>query len=482
MANLRIAMDKAFWDLELSSPQNLDGTALSVPGEPAPVALARASRTVRPQQLSFLANAFPLGLIPSFAPALQQKELGSFSIQSFLVGPATSNWWTGVVGQFRPRKLISSIKKEVTIGDELEMPAFREIVKHFLDKSLYALGLFCQVSLMPDTSLLFNLERHGEKKGQRSKALLVHKLPDHDVTLQAAWPELFMDSKGTYWEVPASFSLDIASLVSDSGLRYRFGLHKNSGQPGALNSSSAEVPLALLPGICAKAAFSMEKSRDIWREKENKSPKVRGLQKEPASMPSYDVRFKEPHATISGIIGGTFAAWFGGDVKSDATLQAQSGHDEAGGSVSVSMKKRYPISADLFGSLCYTLQHGKFKNDFNDFTRVDARLDISSASAFLKGASHLLSDIVKGRVEREVNPLAAPRFNVILQQQVAGPIVFRVDSRVSLSSPSGKHVPHIEDVMYGLSYSFRMLQSGKILAWFSPKRKEAMVELRLFEF
>jgi len=66
--------------------------------------------------------------------------------------------------------------------------------------------------------------------------------------------------------------------------------------------------------------------------------------------------------------------------------------------------------------------------------------------------------------------------------QVAGPIIFRVDSTVSLSSPSGKHGPHVEDVMYGLSYSFRLLQSGKILAWFSPKRKEAMVELRFFEF
>ena len=66
--------------------------------------------------------------------------------------------------------------------------------------------------------------------------------------------------------------------------------------------------------------------------------------------------------------------------------------------------------------------------------------------------------------------------------QVAGPIVFRVDSRVSLNSAHGKQTPHVEDIMYGLSYSFRLLQSGKILAWYSPKRNEAMVELRFFEF
>lgn len=63
---------------------------------------------------------------------------------------------------------------------------------------------------------------------------------------------------------------------------------------------------------------------------------------------------------------------------------------------------------------------------------------------------------------------------------MAGPIVFRVDSRVSLTH--GKQKPQVEDIMYGLSYSFRLLQSGKVLAWYSPKRKEAMVELRFFEF
>lgn len=58
----------------------------------------------------------------------------------------------------------------------------------------------------------------------------------------------------------------------------------------------------------------------------------------------------------------------------------------------------------------------------------------------------------------------------------------RVDSRLALTSPSGKHIPHVEDIIYSLSYSLRILRSGKILAWYSPKRKEAMVELRLFEF
>lgn len=92
MANLRLAMDAAFWDLNISSPQTLEGTARSVPGEPAPLAMARASRTIRPQQLCFLADALPLGIIPSFAPT-SQKELGSFSMQFLLPRLATSNWY-----------------------------------------------------------------------------------------------------------------------------------------------------------------------------------------------------------------------------------------------------------------------------------------------------------------------------------------------------------------------------------------------------
>lgn len=74
----------------------------------------------------------------------------------------------------------------------------------------------------------------------------------------------------------------------------------------------------------------------------------------------------------------------------------------------------------------------------------------------------------------------SPSLNVL--SQVAGPIVFRLDSRISLGSPSQKQLARVEDVMFGLSYSLRLLQSGKILAWFSPKRKETMIELRLFEF
>lgn len=476
--NLRLAMDAAFWDLNVPSSQTLEGSARSVPGDPFPLFTPPSSRTLRPQQLSLLGNGFPLRLIPSISPT-SPKELGSFSLQSLLFKYATANWWVGLMGQFRPKKLITSLKAEVAGGDELELPAFKDVARHFLDKSLYSYGLCSQLSLSPTSSLYFSTEGHGEKKGRRTKAMYFHQLPNHDLTLEAAWPELFIDKEGGYWDVPESISLDVASLVSESGFRYRFGMHKNGGHPRPLSMMCDNVPLALAPGVCAKAAFSYQKSRDIWRQKMRKKDMIVNTEKGRAWWLSYDAHLMEPHAAISGIIGGVCAAWFGGNQSSFVDSRGTSGVQDLGVTSTSSAKKRYPLSADLFGSIGYTFQHGRFRKLYGDLTRLDARLDICSASAFVKGAAHLISDVFRGPVEREVNPLASPKLNVIFQQQVAGPIVFRVDSRFS---PSRKPIPCMEDIVYSLSYSLPFLVSGKVLAWYSPKRKEGMIELRMFEF
>lgn len=84
-------MDSAFGDLNLSSPQTLAGTAKAVPGDPFPLDGARASRTLRVQQISLLGNGFPLGIIPSYSPT-GHKELGSFSLQSLLLKLPAADW------------------------------------------------------------------------------------------------------------------------------------------------------------------------------------------------------------------------------------------------------------------------------------------------------------------------------------------------------------------------------------------------------
>ena len=92
MAKLRAAMDSTFWDLNVSSPRNLEGSARAIPGEPFPLDGARASRALRIQQVSLLGNGFPLGIIPSFGPTAH-KELGSFALQTLLLRPETANWY-----------------------------------------------------------------------------------------------------------------------------------------------------------------------------------------------------------------------------------------------------------------------------------------------------------------------------------------------------------------------------------------------------
>ncbi|CAN1121066.1 hypothetical protein LINPERPRIM_LOCUS1958, partial [Linum perenne] len=58
--------------------------------------------------------------------------------------------------------------------------------------------------------------------------MLFHQLPNHDITFEAALPEMFVDNrKGaySYWDAAHSLSLDMSSLPNKSGFLYRFGLH-----------------------------------------------------------------------------------------------------------------------------------------------------------------------------------------------------------------------------------------------------------------
>ncbi|KAK9749119.1 hypothetical protein RND81_02G103500 [Saponaria officinalis] len=467
MESLRTAMDAAFWDLELSSPVNLDGCAKAIPGDPIPLHGSRAGRALRVQQLSFLSNGFPLGIIPSFNEPPNNKQLGSFALQSLLLRPSFGDWWLGLIGQFRPQKLISNIKAEISACDELELSTIKDVAKQFLDKSLYSLGLCTQIPVTSSASLFLSSEAHGERKGRRHKLMLYDKLPFHDLTVNAAWPELFVDHKGKYWNVPESISLDISSLVSTSGLRYRFGLHKNGGKAQAVtNTVDTETPPALLPGLCAKSGFSYQKIKDLWRIEETEDDLIIKTNKGKFYRPAYDVRLKEPHASISAVIGGTFGAWLWRD-NNTSELSPRGN----AGSVSSSSTKASRVFGDIFGTLGYTFQHGKFRNKYGDLTRLDARLDISSLVGLAKNVSGIQRD----------NPTSLPRLGLIFQQQVVGPIVFRVDTKCSIDSPWRSGIK-IEDVMWSLSYSLRLLRSGKVIAWYSPKKKEGMIEMRVFEF
>lgn len=111
----------------------------------------------------------------------------------------------------------------------------------------------------------------------------------------------------------------------------------------------------------------------------------------------------------SYVLGGTFAALVGGR---EALASVES---EDGEAMSMSGKSRSRLSADFFGSLCYTYQHGNFRNYYGDLTRLDARLDMCSASAFAK---RFLNGFKASSSDKIDDPRALPRLNLIFQQQV----------------------------------------------------------------
>lgn len=83
--------------------------------------------------------------------------------------------------------------------------------------------------------------------------------------------------------------------------------------------------------------------------------------------------------------------------------------------INPSAKRRTPFGADLFGSACYTFQHGKFRKRYNDLTRIDARLDISSAFTLAKRAATIFTNSSVNSAEKL---RSSPRLNLTLQQQV----------------------------------------------------------------
>lgn len=83
--------------------------------------------------------------------------------------------WLGLLGQIRPKKLISNIRAEIQLVEEWDMTAAKDIAVHFLEKSMYSIGLLCQIAVTSSTSLLLTTEKHVERTGSTQKFLLYHQ-------------------------------------------------------------------------------------------------------------------------------------------------------------------------------------------------------------------------------------------------------------------------------------------------------------------
>jgi hypothetical protein len=271
--------------------------------------------------------------------------------------------------------------------------------------------------------------------------------------------------------VPLSLSADLASVGSESGLSYHVLLQQNSGEPKCFGGGeeTSDVPVALLPGLCAKAAVSIKKSIDVWRKKEDKLKNVQ----------PYDVFLSEPHVSFTGIIGAVASGSFG-DCSKRMSMQNEILKSNA--FKYFDERNKFAAFADLFASVNFTAQHGNFQRLLLDLTRVSARLDISSGSLFLRGASQLAQDFFfSRRPDLETFCDVCPDVIVSLQQQIVGPFSFRVESTVTIDPKKQDHFVRVDDSVFAIDWALKVLGSAKATAWYSPKHQEAMVELRFFE-
>lgn len=369
------------------------------------------------------------------------------------------------------QKFVSNVKKGPLVA-ETKSSWMQNIGRHLQDKSLYAVNLCSELLLTFDDTVLLSIEKSGDEKTTKKKAVLHHKFPNHNLTVAAASPELYVDTSGTYWDVPLSLAVDLASVPSDSGLSYHLCAQHNSGTAKQFESdqNNDEIPATLLPGISVKSAFSYKKNIDIWRSEGSKIKMVQ----------PYDMFTSTPHISASGIIGAVMNASFG-----DNYLRAKAGDESHGlrGFSFHNSRMKAALSADAFVSTTFTAQYGNFQKIFFDLTRFHARLDFPSGSELIFGAASLAHKFFSSQnpsVEA-VQALCPTAATLSLQQQLVGPFSFRVETEVACDFKNGSWNLHVDQPVFAIEHALQVLGSAKAIAWYSPKHKEFMMELRFFE-
>ncbi|XP_057431158.1 protein TRIGALACTOSYLDIACYLGLYCEROL 4, chloroplastic [Lotus japonicus] len=467
MRKLRWVMDGgAFWDLDVSTPKTLDGLACPVPEDPLPLGLSRGTRLSRPKQLHFMHTFMHALLLPSYA-----KPHG-LTLQRVLSLPFSENWIVYLLGQFNLQRFVSSVKssKETPEGFSSWL---KNIGKHLQQKSLYALGFCSEFQLTPNDTLLFGLDGYDYADKPRGKAVLHHEFPHHDLKVEAVYPGLFVDKTGNYWDVPFSMAIDLASVTTcDSSMGYHLSAQYTSGAPEQFESNqnqTVRVPPTLLPGLAFKSVFSYRMNTDIWRSEGRKLKLVQ----------PYDIFLSSPHVSASGIIGAAATAAFG-----DNSARAQVDDDRQGspGFFIQAAGIKSSFVADMFASITLTAQHGNFQRLFLDLTRFQARLDFPRGSKFLSGATNLAQDLLNSQKPNMDDVQAiCPNATLSLQQQIVGPVSFRVDSGVTIDVKNPDWLVHAQEPVFAVEYALEVLGSAKAVAWYCPKRQEFMAELRFYE-
>ncbi|XP_021756951.1 protein TRIGALACTOSYLDIACYLGLYCEROL 4, chloroplastic-like [Chenopodium quinoa] len=465
MNRLRWVMEGGeFWELDVSTPITMDGVARPLPNDgPLPLGLSRGTRLSRPKQIDFFQKFMAALVVPSFSAG------NGFSIQRALTIPSGNDWFTTLLGQFNLQQFVSSVRK-AKLEERSESSWLQTIGRHLSEKSLYAYGVCSEFLVTPEDKLHFSYEARGDRKTARKKAVFNHKFPHLDLTMEGVWPGLYIDKYGEYWEVPVTLAADLASVTSDSGASYHLCLQHISGLAKPVEGNeSTEVPANLLPGLYLKSAFSFKKNIDFWRSEAKKLKYVQ----------PYDFFLSGPHISGAGLIGVVATALVG-DNSQRSPLDDQP-KDYKRFDLYASMG-RSAVLADLFASLAFSAQYGNFQKKAFDLTQIHGRLNFPSGSKFFSAATCLAQNLYKSeRPSLEAVQAACPNATLSLQQQIVGPFSLRVDSELSVNLKNEGWKVNLDNPVIAIEYALYLLGSAKAVAWYAPKQKEFMVELRLFE-
>lgn len=460
-------MDGEFWEVDMSTPMTVDGVARPIPGRTLPLGVRRGSRLSRHKQIDFFQRFMSAPFVPSFA-----GDHGLF-IQRVLSLPLPSpigeRWFAALLSQFNVQKFVNSIKKKPKMQHS-ESSLLENLRTHLSDISLYTLNFCSELLLTDDDTLFLSLEKYGDDQKVRKKAVLHHKFPHHNLTVEAAGPELFVDQHGDYWDVPFSLGADLTSVASDVCKNYHFCINNVVGSLVQIGGESrTEAPAALLSGLSAKFAASFRNKIDIWR---SELPKLRMVQ-------PYDLFLSNPHVSVSWILGGAITASNGNYFSQEP---GQMGKLFAMGSVLRRLAESSRISADMFASMSLSTQYGNFQRRLLDLTRFQMRMDCPSLLKLFSGTSRLAYDLYNSQgLNLSVVEAIWPDTTVSIQQQIAGPFSIRVDSKMTLGLEKTNWKPEFRDPVFAIEYALQVLGSAKAVAWYSPKQREFMVELRFFE-
>lgn len=481
-----------FWNEEVSSSRSLDGVVHALRAEPPPLGLVAGSRLSRSQQLLLLQRFLGIPCTPSFA--VDADNNGGLVLDRVLGSTGGENWWATLTGRIRPQRMLlrgdqrqsprTSVSGETSTSNSFDK--LKESANRFLGSSLYALCFRSRLQLgsrttLSSTSEIDNLARQsvddqqaGEGKSRipwRGRVALRHKLDQHQILLESAYHERYVDRESGYWDVPQTVSLDMASRGAPGGLRYRLGVHHSAGAPQRCGGDdrARKVPSGGLPGLRFQAGASMEKSLDLWKT-------------DPGSNKSYSFFEARPCISVSGVLGGLVCATLdptiGGRVSRLLVepFRCPAGSTDNQSATPLFSDPRY--STGLFASAGFNAQFGQFEKRFLDFTKVGIRVDLGSVSAV---KSTISSNSNHGELGDNGDERGHPTLVLSLQQQVLGPLRARVDSRVSVDPSNLKQQPYLQEIVCGLDYPLEATGASKLSVWYSPTRREGMAEFRVLE-